>query len=58
LVKWGEQTVINGHVLFDTPVGKVRMEQKDGPLLVFDRQEAWVSPGDAKFPMARFHLLT
>jgi hypothetical protein len=57
-VNFGGQRMIDGEVLFDMPVGRSRIEMKDGPTLVFDGKSAWISPAGADFPMARFHLLT
>lgn len=51
-------TVIDGTVTFDTPVGKTRIDQRGGTSLVFDGKDAWVSPADAAFDNARFHVLT
>lgn len=52
------RTVIDGRMTFDAPVGRSRIEQADGTLLVFDGSSAWVSPAEAPFPRARFHALT
>ena len=57
-IDFGGQRVLEGAMIFDTPVGHVRMELADGTTLVFDGQEAWVSPADSPFDDARFHLLT
>jgi hypothetical protein len=57
-VTFGESTAIDGTVLFDQHGGRVRIEQRDGTLLVFDGEKAWVSPPEADFQAARFHLLT
>ena len=55
---WGGQTMLQGTMLFDTPVGKSRIELDDGTVMVFDGQDAWVSPSDSPLEGARFHLLT
>lgn len=57
-IEFGGQTLLEGTMLFDTPVGKARMELEDGTLMVFDGQDAWVSPSDSPLKDARFHLLT
>lgn len=57
-VEFGDQTYLKGTMLFDTPVGRVRMELSDGSVLVFDGKKAWTSPADAKHQSARFDLLT
>lgn len=57
-VHFGGREMLNGKVLFDTPVGRSRLELADGTTAVYDGNEAWVAPADAEFPMARFHLLT
>lgn len=57
-IELGGQTVLEGTMLFDTPVGKSRIELDDGTVMVFDGQDAWVSPSDSPLQGARFHLLT
>lgn len=57
-ITFGDKTYLKGTMLFDTPVGRVRMEVADGTVLVFDGQDAWISPADASAPSARFDLLT
>lgn len=36
----------------------VRLDVKDGPAIVFDGKEVWMSPADAKFPKPRFWIFT
>lgn len=57
-VEFGGNTIIDGRMIMKTDTSRVRMEMKNGTVLVFDGEHAWVSPADAQFPMARFHLLT
>lgn len=57
-VEFGDQVVLAGTLLFETWVGRVRIERTDGAVLVFDGQDAWVWPADAKADAARFDLLT
>ncbi len=55
---FGGGTIIDGTVLFDTPVGRSRIEPTGGVVMVFDGRRAWVWPPDAEVRRARFHLLT
>ncbi len=57
-VQFGDKIYLQCTMLFDTPVGKARLELTDGTLLIFDGKEAWVSPADAAVESARFDLLT
>jgi hypothetical protein len=54
----GEHRILDATLLFETPVGRVRMELADGTVAVFDGQKAWVAPADSPWQGARFHLLT
>lgn len=47
-----------GRIVFDTPVGKSRMELDDGSVWVFDGKTAWVTADSPSKQRARFHLLT
>lgn len=60
VVTFGGKVRIDGTMTFDTPVGKTRIENKGGMVMVFDGKDAWVAPADAEVPptMARFALLT
>ncbi len=59
VVNFGGNTVLEGRMLFDTPVGKARMELKGGVVIVFDGDKCWVTPADSELlPQARFHALT
>lgn len=55
---FGESLNVVADITYDYRSNRVHMELADGPTLVFDGENAWVSPGDVQFPMARFHLLT
>jgi hypothetical protein len=57
-VSFGGREILNGTMLFDVAVGRVRMELDNGTVAVFDGEKAWVSPEEAELPNARFHLLT
>lgn len=57
-VVFGGNTVLDGTMLFDTPVGRSRITEADGPVMMFDGADAYVSPADAPAPRARFHVLT
>ncbi|WP_428389677.1 hypothetical protein [Mucisphaera sp.] len=57
-VVFGGNNLIAGTMLFNNEVSKARMDLEDGTVLVFDGNNAWVSPEDAEFKNARFHLLT
>ena len=59
-VTFGGKTMLKGVMIFDTPVGKSRIEAEDGTVMVLDGKDAWVTPTDAPVPpgMSRFHLLT
>ncbi len=58
LIEFGGNKIFSGTLIFTTNMTKVRMENSEGVVLVFDGANAWVSPASADFPMARFHLLT
>ncbi|MFA0963156.1 hypothetical protein AB9P05_15235 [Roseivirga sp. BDSF3-8] len=49
---------LNGSMVAETSVGRVRIELEDGTRLVWDGQKAWVSPDTSSFSGARFHLRT
>jgi len=57
-VTFGGGTPIDGTLYFDIDAERVRIEQKDGTTLVWDGANAWISPANVEFPMARFHLRT
>lgn len=60
VITFGGQVLLDGTITFDTPVGRSRIETKDGTVMVLDGRDAWVSPADAPTPPteARFALLT
>lgn len=51
-------TSLDGHVLYDYHSGRVRITRSDGTVLIFDGNEAYVSPADAEANIPRFQLLT
>ncbi len=54
-IDFGGGRILDGTMLFDTAVGRVRMELNNGNVLVFDGERAWMA---TPMPRARFHLLT
>src|SRR5690606_27667701 len=57
-VEFGGALAIDGTMTFEPSVGRSRIENHDGTVMVFDGRRAWVAAGSAPIPMARFHLLT
>lgn len=57
-VDFGDKRVIDGRFIFDTALSRVRADLRDGTVLVFDGQDAWVYPADSKLDKPRFHVLT
>ncbi len=57
-MKFGEKLKMVADITYDYHGNRVRMEIAGGPTVVFDGETAWLSPSDAEFPMARFHVLT
>lgn len=57
-VDFGGHTVLAGELTFATDMSRSRIETSAGPIAVWDGGTAWVAPGDAQLPMARFHVLT
>jgi hypothetical protein len=57
-VDYGGETVLTGEMLFTTSMSRSRIDTAAGPSVIWDGETAWVSPGDAELPMARFHVLT
>jgi hypothetical protein len=58
VVEFGGRTAIDGTMLAETTGARSRFELKDGTILVFDGERAWVSPAAASFARARFHTRT
>lgn len=54
----GEEARLQGKLLVETRSGRARLVVDGGPTLVWDGSKAWVSPADAEFPRARFHIRT
>jgi len=57
-VDFGGTTVLAGEMLFTTSMSRSRIDTDRGPSVIWDGSTAWVTPGDAELPMARFHVLT
>lgn len=57
-VRFGEQTRLDGQMLMETEVGRVRLELGGDTVAVFDGKTAWVAPDSTALPRARFNLLT
>ena len=57
-LKAGEEERFSGSMLVKTGSGRARFELDNGVTLVWDGSNAWVSPADAEFPRARFHVRT
>jgi hypothetical protein len=57
-VEFGGNTLVDGPMLFDTPVGRSWFGMADGGTFGFDGSEAWVSPAENELMAARFHALT
>jgi hypothetical protein len=57
-LEFGDEVGLQGSLLYDLQRGRVRLQIKDGPLLVFDGRTAWVAPAAEEFANARFNLLT
>ena len=55
-VEIGGQVANRGRLLFKTDLSASRIELADGTVLVFDGQDAWVSPSVSDFQRARWHL--
>lgn len=56
-LSFGGNQVLDGRMVFTPSMGKVRLDQGDMSV-VWDGKTAWVTPADAEFPRARFHVLT
>lgn len=58
-VNFGGQKMVDGaNFIFETNGPKARMDMKDGTVVIFDGDEAYISPVSANPPGARFHVLT
>jgi hypothetical protein len=57
-VDFGGSTILKGEMLFTTDMARSRIDTTAGPAVIWDGATAWVAPGDAELPMARFHVLT
>ena len=57
-VTFGGKVRIDGTMTFDTPVGKSRIENKDGTVMVFDGKDAWIVPKDTEMDPGRGAVCT
>lgn len=57
-VQFGGERMLQGELLMRTDMSRTRIRRGDGSVVVWDGEDAWVSPPDAEFPRARFHALT
>ena len=57
-VEFGQKTMLEGSMLFETSGARARLDLLDGSAVVFDGTDAWVSPADSPFKGGRFHVLT
>lgn len=55
-VELGGRVANQGRLVFKTDLSASRIELADGTVLVFDGQDAWVSPSVSDFQRARWHL--
>lgn len=58
VVEFGGNRMLDGVMTFTPNGGQVRIEDRKGPVMVFDGRKAWIAPADSEFKQARFHLLT
>lgn len=62
-LQFGGNRVLEGTMIFTPEMSQARMDlvgsgEGPAPTVVWDGSTAWVSPADAEFPQARFHVLT
>ncbi len=57
-VSFGGQIQLEGKLIMRTDMSRSRIELANGTVAGFDGENAWVSPGNAPLPAARFHVLT
>jgi hypothetical protein len=58
VVRFGGNTILEGRMLTTPSMSRTRIENASGAVAIWDGNNAWVSPGAAEFPEARFHALT
>lgn len=58
LLTFGSNPPLVGTVYFETNGPRARFDVKDGPRIYYDGTTAFISPADAEFQRARFHVLT
>lgn len=54
---FGGNPALDGRMIFTPSMSKVRLDQGEASV-IWDGETAWVTPADAEFPRARFHVLT
>lgn len=54
---FGGNQALDGRMTFTPDMARARLDQGDASVL-WDGETAWVTPADAEFPRARFHVLT
>ena len=58
VVHFGGSTILEGRMLTTPSMSRTRVELSSGGVVIWDGEDAWVSPAGAEFPEARFHALT
>lgn len=54
---FGDNPALAGRMIFTPSMSKVRLETGEAAV-VWDGDDAWLTPADAELPRARFHVLT
>lgn len=54
---FGGNQALDGRMIFTPDMTKARLDQGEASV-IWDGETAWVTPADAEFPRARFHVLT
>lgn len=52
----GGKTAFNGRLLMTTDANQAKLTSWDGPVMIWDGKQMWVSPADAKVEQATFQL--
>ena len=55
---FGKNPPLVGTLFFETNGPRARLDITNGPRIFYDGHTAYISPADAEFPRARFHVLT
>ncbi len=56
-ITFGGNPALDARMTFTPSMSKVRLDQGEASV-IWDGETAWVTPADAEFPRARFHVLT